>query len=76
MAALEPGDTTAGAGSSDTGWMITARQAQIRLHGERVDVFHVTFRQNTAPMVEIDISQLGQVLGIKTAFGFSLSPDQ
>ena len=53
---------------------VTARQSEVRIEGERLDVFHVAMSQGPSPMIEIDVSQLGQVLFIKTAFGFNFSP--
>ncbi len=55
---------------------LTARQAQIEVHGERVQAFQVSLKQSGSPMLEADISQIGQVLGIKTSLGFSLTPDE
>jgi len=65
----------AGVMSLASQFTVAARQSEIQIHGERVAVFHVTLNQGTTPMMEADISQLGQVLFIKTALGFTLSPD-
>jgi len=55
---------------------LTARQSQVRIHNERVQAFRLAVRQENSPLVEVDISQLGQVLNVKTAYGFSLSPEE
>mgnify|MGYP000859369838 CR=1 FL=1 len=54
----------------------TARQAQIRIHGERIQAFQISVTQGGNPILEADISQIGQVLGLKTSLGFNLTPDE
>jgi hypothetical protein len=54
---------------------VTAREGQLLIHGERTDVFHITVFQNETPMIEADISQLGQILAVKTALGYSMAPE-
>ena len=53
----------------------TAHQSEVKIGGEHLAAFHVILRQSSTPMLEADISQLGQVLGIQTAIGFSLIPE-
>ena len=54
---------------------LVARQAQLSIRGDRIEVFRLILTQGATPMVQADISQLGQVLRIKTAFGIQLAPD-
>jgi hypothetical protein len=54
---------------------IKARQVQAKVREEKVEVFRIGFIQDETPLVEIDVSQLGQVTSVKTAFGFTLAPD-
>ena len=60
---------------SANAFRVSAREGQLLIHGERTDVFHIVIRQSESPIVEADISQLGQVLAIKTALGYSLAPE-
>ncbi len=53
----------------------TARQSETQIQGERVQTYRLSARQSSSPMVEADISHLGQILSIKTIFGFTFSPD-
>ena len=52
-----------------------ARQSQLEIRGDRVEVFRLTLSQGGATMIVTDISQLGQVLRVKTAFGVKMAPD-
>ena len=54
---------------------LIARQSQLEIRGDRIAVFRLTFSQGGAPMIVADISQLGQVLRVKTAFGIQMAPD-
>ena len=54
---------------------LEARQAQTKVRGESVEIFRIRLLQEGSPLVEVDFSQLGQVLGVKTAFGIRLAPD-
>jgi hypothetical protein len=53
----------------------TARQSETQIQGERVQTYRVSGKQSTSPMIEADISHFGQILGVKTIFGFTFSPD-
>ncbi len=63
-------------GSSASGVALETRQAQIEIHGERVQAFNIKLRQETTTLLEVDISQLGQILSVKTAFGYTLAPQE
>ncbi len=54
---------------------VTARQSETEIEGERIQSYQVAARQNDSPLIEADISHLGQILGIKTIFGFTFAPE-
>jgi len=54
---------------------VTARQAELRVRDEKIDVYQVTIRQGNTAMADIFVSQLGQVLMAKTPFGYTLSAE-
>ncbi len=55
---------------------ITALQSSIEIHGEKIDTYLVTIRQNGQTMIEVHVSQLGQVLRGTTLLGYTFSPDE
>ena len=54
---------------------VTARETQITLHGEQMEVYQVTVREGTVPMIDFYVTQLGQIVLAKTNFGYSLSAE-
>lgn len=54
------------AGTSPVPAVATARQAQLALHGEKVETFLVTIRREGQTLLEMHVSQLGQILQAKT----------
>ena len=52
-----------------------ARQSSLLLHGERVDTYLVTIEQGGQVLADIHVSQLGNVLQMKTLLGYTLAPD-
>ena len=54
---------------------LRARQARLEIRGERVEVLRLLFNQGNTPLLQIDVSQLGQILRVKSAFGFQMAPD-
>jgi len=54
---------------------VTAREAQISLNGEQLEVYQVTIREGTATIADIYISQMGQIVQAKTNFGYVLSAE-
>ena len=54
---------------------VTARETQITLHGEQLQVYQVTIREGTALAADFYVTQLGQVVLAKTNFGYSLSAE-
>ncbi|MGC3989769.1 MAG: hypothetical protein QM796_08855 [Chthoniobacteraceae bacterium] len=51
---------------------VSARENQITLHGEAVDVYELTMKEADLEVANIYVSQLGQVLLVKTVFGYTL----
>ena len=55
---------------------ITALQSSIEIHGEKIDTYLVSIRQNGQTMIEFHVSQLGQVLRGTTILGYTFAPDE
>ena len=73
---LDPAMLTAFAGSkSELKPVFRARQSSLSIRGERVDTYLVTFEQSGQTVGEIHLSQLGQVLHVKTPLGYTLAPE-
>jgi hypothetical protein len=54
---------------------ITARQATLDFQSEPIETSLVTFRQGAQTLLEVHISQLGQVLHADSILGYSFSAD-
>jgi hypothetical protein len=54
---------------------VTAREAQITMHSEQLQVYEVSVGEVTNPLVRFYVTQLGQVVLAKTNFGFTLSAE-
>lgn len=54
---------------------VTAQESSILIHHERAKTYLVEVRQGGQTMIEAHISELGQVLRVKTLFGYSFAPD-
>ena len=68
---------TAGTGAELAGqFKLTARQTQLDIRGDRVEVFRLLLTQAATPLAQIDISQLGQILRVRTSLGYTLAPDE
>ena len=55
--------------------IITAQLSSITAHHERIDTYLVEVRQGGQTLLEAHISQLGQVLRMRTLVGYTLAPD-
>lgn len=55
--------------------MLAARQATLSFQGEQIETSLVTLRQGIQKLLEIHISQLGQVLQADSMLGYSLSAE-
>jgi hypothetical protein len=54
---------------------VTARETQITLHGEQLDVYQISVLEGTMRFADIYVTQLGQIVLAKTGFGYSLSAE-
>jgi hypothetical protein len=54
---------------------IDAKRSSVTLKNEKIEAYQLRIRQEQTVLAEIYISQLGQVLSVKTAFGYTLSSD-
>jgi hypothetical protein len=54
---------------------ITAREAQITLRGEQLQVYEVAVSEGTVPIITFYITQMGQIILAKTNFGYTLSAE-
>jgi hypothetical protein len=54
---------------------VTAREAQIALHGEQLEVYQITITEGTLPVIDFYVTQLGQIVMAKTNFGYTLSSE-
>jgi hypothetical protein len=54
---------------------ISAREAQITLRGEQLEVYEVTVTEGSVELISFYFTQLGQIILAKTSFGYSLSAE-
>jgi hypothetical protein len=54
---------------------VTARETQIKLGGEQLQVYEIAVREGGAPVGEIYVSQLGQIVLANTNFGYTLTAE-
>lgn len=54
---------------------ITAQESSLMIHHERTKTFLVEIRQGGQTLVEAHVSELGQLLRVKTLIGYTLVPD-
>jgi hypothetical protein len=54
---------------------ITAREAEIVLRGEPLEVYQVTVTEGSVPLMTFYVTQLGQIIQAKTSFGYSLTAE-
>ena len=52
-----------------------AEQSSLRIRGEKIETYLVTIQQSGQTLLDMHISQLGQVLRAKTLVGYTLAPD-
>jgi hypothetical protein len=55
--------------------IVAAQQSSLKIHRERVDTYLVDVRQGGQTLFEAHVSQLGQLLRVKSMIGFTLAPD-
>jgi hypothetical protein len=54
---------------------ISAQQSILRIHGEKIETYMVTVEQSGQTLLELHLSQLGQILQVRTLIGYTLAPD-
>jgi hypothetical protein len=54
---------------------IGARETQISLHGEQLEVYEISVREGTAMSIDFYVTQLGQIVLANTNFGYTLSAE-
>jgi hypothetical protein len=54
---------------------IAAREAEIQLHGEQLEVYQVTVSEGASPIMDIYVTQLGQIVSARTSFGYTLEAE-
>ncbi|MES2571045.1 MAG: hypothetical protein V4710_13440, partial [Verrucomicrobiota bacterium] len=54
---------------------ISARQSSLQIHGERADTYLITVTQSGQTLLDAHVSQIGQLLSIKTFLGYTLAPE-
>jgi len=54
---------------------IAAREAEIHLHGEQLEVYQVTVSEGASPIIDIYVTQLGQIVSARTSFGYTLEAE-
>ena len=55
---------------------VTAREAQITLRGEQLEVYQVTIAEGSAATMDFYVTQLGQIVSATTNFGYSLTAEE
>jgi hypothetical protein len=54
---------------------VMAKQAELRVRGERIEVYQLIIKQDANTLADIFVSQLGQVLLVQTPFGYTLAAE-
>ena len=54
---------------------LSAKQTELKLRKEKTIAYLLTVQQGETPVVETYVSQLGQILVVKTLFGYNLSAE-
>ena len=68
-------DTFRSSRSTDAVATVSAQESSLIIHHERAKTYLVEVRQGGQTLIEAHISELGQVLRVKTLFGYFLAPD-
>jgi len=53
----------------------TARETELSLHGEQMQVYEVSIREGTSASIDFYVTQLGQIVLAKTNLGYTLSTE-
>jgi hypothetical protein len=55
--------------------VVKALQSSLELHGENIETWLVSVEQGGQTMLEAHVSQLGQILRVRTFIGYSAAPE-
>jgi hypothetical protein len=55
--------------------VVTARETQVVVRGEQLEVYQVTVMEGGAPVIDFYVTQLGQIVQARTNFGYSLDAE-
>ena len=55
--------------------MVEAVQGSLTVRGEKVNAYIINIKQGTTTMMQCYISQIGQLLLVRTPFGYSLAAE-
>ncbi len=72
---LDPAVFSAMRGSSKSTAELTAHQGSLTLYGQRIDTYVLALKQGGQTLLEAHVSQLGQVLHVKTLVGYTMAPE-
>jgi len=54
---------------------MTAKRSYVNIRNEKIEAFLVSIRQGEAPLADVYVSQLGQILFVRTSFGYTLGSE-
>ncbi len=54
---------------------VIAQQSSLKMRDEQVETYLIAVRQSGQTLLEIQVSQIGQILAVKTFMGYTLTPD-
>jgi hypothetical protein len=69
------GTALPGISSSIAPPVVTARETQIRLHGEKLQVYEVTVMEASARVLDFYVTEVGQIVLARTNFGYSFATE-
>lgn len=72
---IDTGMLHALAGGTTVRPVLTAQQSSMAIRTERIETYLVSLQQGGQTLLDTQVSQLGQILHIKTAFGYHLAPE-
>lgn len=54
---------------------VSARETEITLHGEKLQVYEVSVREGSVDVADLYVTELGQIVLAKTGFGYTLGTE-
>lgn len=60
------------AAGSSTSITLSAHKAAVKIQDGETQGYHMVLRQSTSPVVEADVTQLGEIVSLKSVFGLQL----